>query len=400
MCHKKVLRLAYSHRLPFATKIAEARVKAEARAKAQREARAKAEAEAEVRAKAEESFSTLSLGQSKPKQNKGRKMWCPNGHTLQQLMTKDNLRSCDSCGACNLPKGTVVQRCIPCNFDLCQRCSSPSQCVQQILCVNPSCRTVLDVSDIRTPTVKCGMCNLVMTMPGEQMDTRQCLQVARSFVDGLGINSAYFDERYDRCYCSRCYPDEWSDTISNEGPTPYVIPRGWMRFGLALPARARDLDVFNQWSTSFHGVKSVPVLKSILQCGQLMKPGDKLLDGTQLKSTKCAGRQDNVFYSSPTIKYAGLKFYAEPQPFGNCMAASIVLQCRQRPGSFTTQGETMEFSRNWPGHLARTCPHVDLNAIEWKSDNNIASIPYGILVRIYPAKEAGDEYCSPVDFAA
>jgi hypothetical protein len=54
---------------------------------------------------------------------------------------------------------------------------------------------------------------------------------------------------------------------------------------------------------------------SVLQTQELKKPGDKLIDGTTLGSTKCAGRTDSVFYTSPTIKYAGLKFYAEPQPF-------------------------------------------------------------------------------------
>ena len=96
-----------------------------------------------------------------------------------------------------------------------------------------------------------------------------------------------------------------------------MVPRGWCRFGLVFGSevKARTEDVFNKWSASFHGVKSKPVLLSILKCGQLMKPGDGLLDSTKLRSTKCAGRQAAVFYS-PTVEYAGLKFYAEPQPYG------------------------------------------------------------------------------------
>jgi hypothetical protein len=88
------------------------------------------------------------------------------------------------------------------------------------------------------------------------------------------------------------------------------------------------------------------VLRSILAAGMLLKPGDKLPDGTILKSTKCADRQDKVIYTSPTVKYAGLKFYAEPQPYGlDGMAASVVLQLRQRPGHFEQQGETMAFEK-------------------------------------------------------
>ena len=187
------------------------------------------------------------------------------------------------------------------------------------------------------------------------------------------------------------------------GPTAYIVPRGWVRLGLALQPRAKtkELDVFNKWSTSFHGVKSKEVLKSILNSGLLMKSGDVLLDGSKLKSSKCAGRQDEVFYTSPTIRYAGLKFYAEPQRFdtgGKEMAASIALQCRQLPGSYEAQGETMRFS-SWPGHLASTCPHTNLQTVEWKSERNIGTIPYGILVRVWPWGNDPEEreYSSPID---
>ena len=57
----------------------------------------------------------------------------------------------------------------------------------------------------------------------------------------------------------------------------------------------------------FHGVKSPVVLRSILSEGKLMMPGDKLLDGSVLRSTKCAGRQDRCFYTSPTVR-------SEPRP--------------------------------------------------------------------------------------
>ena len=254
-------------------------------------------------------------------------------------------------------------------------------------------------------------------------------QSARTYVRTLGIHEAYFDERFDCCFCERCYPAALPDTIANEGPTGYVVPRGWFRVGLALPPRAKALDIFNRWSASFHGVKDPLVLQSILECGRLMKPGDKLMNGTTLRSTKCAGRQDEVMYTSPTIQYAGMKFYARPQPFVlepaaaeqgspepqqplavaaqedsaepepqqlevERMGASIVLQVRQKPGSFEVQGETMGFEKPtksgkgpWPGHLARACPHVSLESIEWKTDTTVAAIPYGLLIRTFDLEE-------------
>ncbi len=156
---------------------------------------------------------------------------------------------------------------------------------------------------------------------------------------------------------------------------------------------------------------------------------DHLCAGTILRSTKCAGRQANVMYTSPTIEYAGMKFYAQPQlfvpsptlhseaePQPECdmghapkrMAASIVLQIRQKPGSFKTQGETMGFEKPtksgkgpWPGYLAKACPHVDLETIEWKTETTAAAIPYGILIRVFDPDDDSEtsekgNYSSPV----
>jgi hypothetical protein len=234
---------------------------------------------------------------------------------------------------------------------------------------------------------------------------------AAAFVRSMGLDAAYLEPKHDRCYCEVCYPAACVDTITNEGPTPYVVPRGWCGFGFRMQPRAHAEDIFNKWSASFHGVDSPAVLKSILQCGQLMKPGDKLLDGSVLCSAKSMGRQDPVFYTSPTVKYAGLKLYARPQPHPDekGLQASMVLQCRQKPGSFELQGETMGFGTHsskvhfggqvgpWPGHLERECPHVDLDTIEWKSDNNVAAIPYRLLVRVFRTTRDEHNYCSPGD---
>ena len=228
---------------------------------------------------------------------------------------------------------------------------------------------------------------------------------AEEFLRTLGIHEGYLDRQHDRCYCIDCYPARYPDTIRNQGPTPYVVPRGWVRVGLADPRLLDpDLKVFDEWSVSFHGVRSAEVLKSILQERRMIIPGEKLLDGTTLKSARSAGRQnDGVIYTSQTVKYAGLKFYACPQTFrGGEMAASIVLQLRQNPRSIDAkQGETMGFERGrlgkgpWPGHLGQECPHVDLKTIEWKSSASGGAIPYGLLIRTYKHCSADGCRCDP-----
>ena len=190
---------------------------------------------------------------------------------------------------------------------------------------------------------------------------------ATAFLKSLGVAPSYLNPEFDRCYCRHCY--EGPKTIDNEGPTPYVVPGGgWVRFGLhpvGGEQRAQALDIFNKWSACFHGVKSADFLKSIFENGGLMKPGDyqSSEEGPKLKKARSGnsdGREDKVVYTSPTIKYAGLKYYAEPVTFttaaGAEMRGSIVLQCRQKPGSFKKQAETMGFERDMPGHLKAHCP--------------------------------------------
>lgn len=228
--------------------------------------------------------------------------------------------------------------------------------------------------------------------------------LALEFAATLGLpDDVCFDHANDRCYCTICYRPEYPSTIDDESGSRYVVPRDWCRIGIAKDKRWHLLDIFNKWSVSYHGVKSKVVLQSIFQHGTFMIPGDKLLDGTILKSKKCGGRQDKVFYTSPSIRYAGLKFYEEPQDWtasdGTAMQASVVLQCRQKPGTYNRQGETMDFERQWPGHLKDACLHVNLAELEWLSKQKEGAIPYGLLIRVW-RKELdlmGDSYKSPVD---
>ena len=137
---------------------------------------------------------------------------------------------------------------------------------------------------------------------------------ARAFLQSLDVEQIYLNAEFDRCYCQRCY--NGPKTISNEGPTPYVVPEpGWVRFGLHVDRRAQAMDVFNKWCACFHGVKSTLVLKSILDCGGLVKPGSTLLDGTVLASAKCAGRTDEVVYVTP---HHPLRFFVISRTLMGC----------------------------------------------------------------------------------
>ena len=60
------------------------------------------------------------------------------------------------------------------------------------------------------------------------------------------------------------------------------------------------------------------------------------------------------------------------------------------------QAETMRFRKLWPDH--EVCRHTPVDEVEWLSDSRPCIVPYGLLVRVWPA--AGPEPAflrSPVD---
>ena len=116
---------------------------------------------------------------------------------------------------------------------------------QQLVIVDPGLKAKAAVAQRTAPA---GIHHPARRMlPGLLCGQPRCLlkQEAQRFLQTLGVHPQYLDPRHDRCYCTRCYKSEWPDTISNEGPTKYVVPRGWYRFGLRVPSRATGLVLFS-----------------------------------------------------------------------------------------------------------------------------------------------------------
>jgi hypothetical protein len=89
------------------------------------------------------------------------------------------------------------------------------------------------------------------------------------------------------------------------------------------------------------------------------------------------------------------------------MQGQLVLQCRQQPESFRIQQETMKFKQRWPSHTI--CPHTSSDIIEWLSKSCNGTIPYRLLLRVFPQQPqpwgplpqgkdpGGGGFCSPID---
>jgi hypothetical protein len=148
----------------------------------------------------------------------------------------------------------------------------------------------------------------------------------------------------NRCYCKSCAENDPA-VREDAGGNLFEIPRGWCGFGVKLPPRAKTLDIFNSWSCSFHGC-GVNVLQSILKEGQLLMPGDVLLDGTKLPNRATAGSEDRIqVYTSPSYHYSALPIYASTVPFEG-KNARVMLLCRQNQG-FGECGETIGWTKRF-----------------------------------------------------
>ena len=192
----------------------------------------------------------------------------------------------------------------------------------------------------------------------------------------LGWPHIYFNSAFNRCYCDRCYSEDRCNSyrVAN---APYVIPRGWVRFGLYVDeAKATVENIWSTWIISYHGT-SVDAAKSIVFQRQFLLNGDICEDGRQL------GKRCEDLFTSPTIKYSARDAYAKPQVFqsrnGTRYMAKVVFQCRQKPGTYSTQGAT-----GGARHEKNLCDIIPNDRIELFTQVRASVIPYGLMVRLTP----------------
>jgi hypothetical protein len=125
---------------------------------------------------------------------------------------------------------------------------------------------------------------------------------------------------------------------------------------------------------------------SILSHHLFYLPGDKLMDGTVLgiRDGHIPGKKH--IYTSPSIAYSSLPAYSPRYAFHSTMTGKgyhvqLVLQCRQNPGTFHVQAETVGSGKQ------RICPYIPNNVIEHYTEIRSSIVAYGLLIRI---TEQGD----------
>jgi hypothetical protein len=206
------------------------------------------------------------------------------------------------------------------------------------------------------------------------------MALAKEYASSLDWSDSLFDSSFDKCYCSNCYPAGYPN-VTLAGDAEYVIPRGWMRLGLHVDkALAEQHDIWNDWIVTFHGTTEIAA-QSILSHRQFCLPGDRLIDGTVLGIRPGHIPDKKYIYTSPTIAYSSLPVYSPTNSFRSSKFkrvydVQIVFQCRQKPKTFTIQGETIGADSN------RICRYVPNNKVEYYTDIRPSIVAYGLLVRL------------------
>jgi hypothetical protein len=202
-------------------------------------------------------------------------------------------------------------------------------------------------------------------------------ELCEEFLPNLQVDE-FLDRRHDLCFCPKCYPKELPD-IAMAGGHKFVIPRGWLRLGVeVMQGKAKANRIWDTWNVAFHGL-SIPSLRTSFTHGQMLLPGDKLLDNSRLGVRKGHIPARKFFYSSPTVKYCKLHMYATPSTWtskdGIKYTVQVALQVRQKPGTYSKQRESV-FA------LRELCKHICNTQIEWYTDNRAAVVVTGILVNM------------------
>ena len=109
-----------------------------------------------------------------------------------------------------------------------------------------------------------------------------------------------------------------------------------------------------------------------------------MIDGSQL-----AIRPGHIpgkvhIYTSPSIRYASLDVYSPMNSFkspktGKRYRVQIVLQCKQKPGTFETQRETVGWGTK------RICNIIPNERIEHYTNRRSTVVPYRLLIHLTDA---------------
>lgn len=202
-------------------------------------------------------------------------------------------------------------------------------------------------------------------------------QVCLAYLKKLNLNPAYFDPKYDKCFCSVCHPTS-SNPVWFAAGAIYVAPLKWTRFGLRLDQTFVDEnEIFKTWHTTYYAT-SKGKLSGIIDNRFIPFSGDILLKG-EVFETKVLNPL--FVYTSPSIDYASLQHTCPVDLFeidNVWYNVKVMLQCKQNPKG----------SQKGRGTRKPECTLIPHDEIDWKTDLRSSVVPFGLLIYISEASSS------------
>eukprot|EP00698_Gefionella_okellyi_P000345 TRINITY_DN1028_c0_g1_i2.p1 TRINITY_DN1028_c0_g1~~TRINITY_DN1028_c0_g1_i2.p1 ORF type:complete len:733 (+),score=155.50 TRINITY_DN1028_c0_g1_i2:141-2339(+) len=209
------------------------------------------------------------------------------------------------------------------------------------------------------------------------------MERARKVFKSLNVASIMCDEKFDKCYCEECFVRSGEKELVQVGRSQrYTLPVGWCRFGMHVDkAFADHHDIFRKWLVSYHGTCGEAVADIMAHHGHLLLPGSVLMSGKVLGIRDGHLPDESAIFTSPTVRYSACDVYATPIVVDTHTSAKVVLQLRQKPGSYDVQPETVRWKHYYGDQ--RIDDYFPNSEVEWKSKMTLGTIVSGVLIRLY-----------------
>uniref|UniRef100_A0A0L8HEA4 NHR domain-containing protein n=1 Tax=Octopus bimaculoides TaxID=37653 RepID=A0A0L8HEA4_OCTBM len=205
----------------------------------------------------------------------------------------------------------------------------------------------------------------------------------------LAIPDGYFSKQYNMCYCETCHKIRGDELYYKRGDPPkeYAVPCGWCRFSLKTPCKSHNLNMFEKWHAAFYGTR-LEAVRKILDCGDLHLSSE-ILSGNNIllaqsfhysEKTKPDDSLSRQLFLSPTIRYAGSKYFSSRHKFidpktKKSHQAQVAFQVWVKPSSYKVGPSSI-------GSNEQFDPRFSNNEIEWSTKERGSIMLASLLIKV------------------
>lgn len=231
----------------------------------------------------------------------------------------------------------------------------------------------------------------LIQIPNEPVVVRNCeyQNICSRLLAILALPEGYFSTHFNMCYCETCHKIRGDELYYKRGDPPkeYAVPCGWCRFSLRLPCKSHSLNMFDKWHSAFYGTR-LEAVRKVLDCGDLHRSNEILAANNILlaqsfpcteksKPDDCLSRQ---LFLSPTIRYAGSKYFASRHKFTDPKTkkthqAQVAFQVWVKPSSYKVGPSSI-------GSNEQFDPRFSNNEIEWSTKERGSTMLASLLIKV------------------